>query len=370
MQIDRTVCTSETQICMFRFVSFLFFVLVAVSYRSAGEKYRPCPLRTGVELRRLFVATCDTRVGWKEFNALKVWNITGLSLRVEGLSMKNVCKGENWGKLGFLTKPLLYLRYIRSIMSDFADNSSNYIILMDSDTFWSSDSIAKIWNKFDCARNGKPVILSTEMSCWVGRYCVDEDLSRWYNNSGLDTPSYSPFVNSGVIMGKVEEVARMLEYVVLHNSSYYTTYHKLKFDDQLAIADYAINVAPTVVALDYHQQLSASSSIHAPGNPPDEGWPFVCKSRNLELTKSCHNYTPLLRRLGHFAVNKDTCLAERRQWPGMPLDEELASLAADPVIWHGNGAGKGVYQDVGYKSFRCFLVKRNMTEQDHSNTFG
>ena len=57
--------------------------------------------------------------------------------------------------------------------------------------------------------------------------------------------------------GEVSKIQKMLEYVVAHNKSYYITYTKKhKFDDQYAIADYAIKVAPDEVALDYHQQVS------------------------------------------------------------------------------------------------------------------
>ena len=52
----------------------------------------------------------------------------------------------------------------------------------------------------------------------------------------------------------------------------------MKFDDQFAIADYAIKVAPEDVMLDHHQQLLASCSIHAPPVPEEDGWPFVCKT--------------------------------------------------------------------------------------------
>eukprot|EP01034_Spumella_vulgaris_P036653 gene36653-45214_t len=45
------------------------------------------------------------------------------------------------------------------------------------------------------------------MSCWVGRYCTSEDLTRWYNNT-KSTPSYSSYLNSGVIMGDLRTVAR------------------------------------------------------------------------------------------------------------------------------------------------------------------
>ncbi len=336
----------------------------------SSHKYTPCPVLKEKQ-RRLFIATCDTRIGWKEFNALKVWNVSSSIIRArDKLIMENVCKGENWGKHGFLTKPLLYLKHMKTIAAKHEDRHLNHIILMDSDTFWSAAGIDAVWNKYDCARKGKHMVLSTEMSCWVGRFCAQGDIDRWYNNS-IATPSYSPFANSGVIMGRMDAVIKMLEYVVQNNGSYFTKYKKdLKFDDQYAIADYAINVAPQEVQLDYHQEVSASFSLHAPGDPPEPGWPFVCKDRTGKIDMSCPNYTMLLKRLGHFDVNKTTCLAERRYWAKMPLQEELESLAPDPLIWHGNGAGKRQYQDVGYASFKCFLAKLNMTEADHLNTYG
>jgi len=98
--------------------------------------------------------------------AMKVWNITGKGLRQHGLSMLNVCKGRNWGKYGFLTKPLIYYDYINSLPKKSAKGGDVFVILMDSDTFWGTDSISKIWNRFDCARKGKPVVVSTK--CLAG----------------------------------------------------------------------------------------------------------------------------------------------------------------------------------------------------------
>jgi len=262
--------------------------------------------------------------------------------------MKNVCKGENWGKLGFLTKPLLYLNYIKSFMT-LPDADNTHIILMDSDTFWSATSLAHIWHNYDCARGNKHVVVSTEMSCWVGRYCNQTDIDRWYSNAHK-APSYSPFVNSGVVMGQIGHVARMLEHVIVHNKTYYTTYgRKYKFDDQLAIGDYALVVAPNDVAVDYHQQISASCSIHAPGDPPDEGWPFLCKNRNGTLSFSCHIYNNPIRRQGHFHLNKESCLVDRVVTDGMALREELLTLAPAPIVWHGNGKPFDIY--------RCALLK-------------
>jgi hypothetical protein len=312
--------------------------------------------------RILLIATCDTRSGYREFNAMKVWNVTGRGLRNDGISMMNVCRGRNWGMHGFLTKPLLYVNYLREHLSD--PRASNiHAILMDSDTFWSAENANHVWKNYDCARNGKDLVVSTEMSCWVGRYCGQEDIDRWYKDTSI-MPSYSPFVNSGVVMGKISEVVKMLDYVIVNNQSYYTTYGKKhKFDDQYAIADYAIKVAPQISALDYHQLISASCSIHAPGDPPDEGWPFLCKNRNGTLSFSCHIWNGPVRKQGHFAINKETCIAHRKVFSGMVLEEELRSLSSTPLVWHGNGAGKRQCIDLGFESFKCFLKKYSETEE-------
>jgi hypothetical protein len=41
----------------------------------------------------------------------------------------------------------------------------------------------------------------------------------------------------------------------------------------------------------------------------------------------------------------------------MPMLTELTSLAPDPVIWHGNGAGKTFGIKLGYSSFMCHINK-------------
>lgn len=310
------------------FCFIVFVVLILVSSNHGIKDYNK---------RVLKVATCDSRSGWKEFSALKLWNITGRHLHNEGLSMINVCKGENWGKFGFLTKPLKYLEFLRSIDSNNTNMVSTYVILMDSDTYWSAQNLQHIWKNFDLARNNRELVVSSEMSCWVGRYCDQADLDKWYQSPQL-IPSYSPFVNSGVIMGRVDLLIEMMEHVINNNGSYFTNYgKKYKFDDQLAIADYALRIAPSKIAVDYHQLISASCSIHAPGNPPDEGWPFLCKNRNGTFSFSCHIYNNLLKRQGHFFVNSSNCLVQRNVGDQMSLKMELSSLSFTPIIWHGNG---------------------------------
>ena len=315
----------------------LLFVVIRCNLSLLPCNYEP----NGSENRRMLAITCDTRSGWKEFHAMKVWNVTGKHLRENGILMKNVCRGENWGKLGFLTKPLLYKKFLQQFLLSYSDQKNLlHVILMDSDTFWAAQNENHIWRNYDCARGGRHLVVSTEMSCWVGRYCNQDDLNRWYNDSSK-FPSYSPFVNSGVVIGRVDVVIEMLDYVITHNQSYYTTYgRKHKFDDQYAIADYSLRVSPERVAIDYHQLISASCSIHAPGMPPDEGWPFLCKNRNGSLSFSCHIYNNLLRRLGHFVLDKSNCLVQRTVNDRMTLSVELSTLATEPIIWHGNGKGK------------------------------
>jgi len=203
----------------------------SIGIGHGAQPFKACPPSSNykTEKRRLFVATCDSRDGWKEFMALKTWNVTGFNLRTgtsEGsvrttltgiktaavpslpLSMVNVCKAHAWG--GFLTKPLLYLEWLLTIPPQNELGGDNHVILMDSDTFWAASDQTSIWNKYDCARQGKDLLLSTEMSCWVGRYCTQEDMHRYYNHTP-SSPSFSPFLNSGVVMGKVNSVRHMLE---------------------------------------------------------------------------------------------------------------------------------------------------------------
>ena len=149
--------------------SFVFAALVALLLTCSGQirKYKACESAPGPEKRDLFVATCDSRSGWKEFMATKTWNVTGYPLR-EGsagsgalsmqssIPMTNVCKDQRWE--GFLTKPLLYLGWLKNLELKNERGGDNHVILMDSDTFWSSDDIKSIWNKYDCARNKKDVV--------------------------------------------------------------------------------------------------------------------------------------------------------------------------------------------------------------------
>ena len=104
-----------------------------------------------------------------------IWNITGNNLLQAGgseLEMINVCANVKWN--GFLTKPATYLSYAQNlqILAKQKGISDDDIAIMfvDSDTFWSTHSVDSIFQKYDCIRKGKSLVMSTEISCWVGRY--------------------------------------------------------------------------------------------------------------------------------------------------------------------------------------------------------
>jgi hypothetical protein len=68
-----------------RATSLLLLIALALVCRVAGmsdvvdrnRDYHSCPMSDQPEPRILHVATCDTRSGWREFMALKWWNVTG-----------------------------------------------------------------------------------------------------------------------------------------------------------------------------------------------------------------------------------------------------------------------------------------------------
>lgn len=51
----------------------LLLQFIHLNLFGLSEKFQPCPLTNVIENRKLYVATCDTRSHWKEFQAMKVW---------------------------------------------------------------------------------------------------------------------------------------------------------------------------------------------------------------------------------------------------------------------------------------------------------
>lgn len=337
-------------------IIFIFVIVSIISY------FHSC------ETRFLVAVTCETRSGINGLNALKVWNITGELLRKQGLYMTNICEGVPWSRYHFLTKPLLYSNYIRTMINSSLTAVDNYsiphVILMDSDTFWSASNIDIVWKKFDQVSNGKSIVVATEVQCWIGRYCDKTDVQKWYPDPNV-TSSYSLFVNSGFIMGKASKVLEMLDYIISHNKSYFINSgsgnnKKSKFDDQFAVTDYALSIAPHDVALDYQQALSAGFSIHIAVG--DSGW-FICKANYENISYRCGDNKNLPLRSQVIYMNGTTCHVVRNEGlsPTALYYSVLRDLSTDPIIWHGNGAGKRPSYHYSQLTFDCHLKQRNIS---------
>ena len=76
-----------------------------------------------------------------------------------------------------------------------------------------------------------------------------------------------------------------------------------------------------------------------------------------------------MTRQGYWTFDEDTCMVKRRLWDGMPLQKELATLATDPVIWHGNGAGKKSYYHFSHQAYLCQLRKRGLSQKVYEEDF-
>jgi hypothetical protein len=343
----------------------LFLGLFFVRCNQHRERFHHCPLnQTNINGRTLLALTCDNggiRPFWKGSDAIQTWNITSRILRSHGMNMTNVCVGRSWD-YGFLTKTVSYREYLeRFIASNTIGIDNLYIMLTDSDTIWSATSILEIWNRFDCARGQKEILVSSEMGCWMGYYCNQHDIDTWYNHVKNST-TYSPFVNSGVIMGKVTKIRDMLNYILAHNDSYFTydkRVKKMRYHDQHATGDYSLRVAKDLVAIDVHQQFSGSFCVHVSENRNDSLLKSVCKRKDGSIDFHCKDYSANIRDRSpkHFRVNESSCIIYRHLRRYYPYYEQLHQLALRPIIWHGNGPGKRTYVAMGQAAVQCYRAK-------------
>lgn len=301
--------------------------------------------------RQLIALTCETRSGLTGVNDFQLWNLTSDNLYEDPtMLMMNACEGiGSWSRFGFLTKPLQYYQTLTRDKVVTAYNLSTlHVILTDSDTFWSVRDLHHFWKNYDIVRQGKHLIVASEMGCWVGHHCNKSSIHHWYGDMRRVRVSSSPFLNSGVIMGRYSDVMKMLQYILKYNQSYFTALdwrlwqpgQRLFFRDQLAVTDYALSVAPNDVAIDYLQQFAASCFILRPSEYKDAGnrskeIGHVCMKRDGSISFNCTVVNPNhFSDYNHIRFDSEHCLVHRT--PGRSKGF-YGDLSLDPVIWHGNG---------------------------------
>lgn len=311
--------------------------------------------------RALFVFVCNNA---RSAVPTMAWNATGYAIHSQGVSMQNVCAGAEWS-LGLLTKPTNYLRHVAALPEVSQDGAQTHVLLMDADTIWAARDVAEVWRKYDCARHGRDLVVSTEMNCWVGRHCSPTDLERYYADVA-HSPSYSAFVNSGLIMGTRAEVVAMLRHVIQHSAAYRVSGN---FRDQFAVTDYVQN-RYSAAALDVHQHLFGSFRVFSPGNELLYRVPrgflkpnFTCLSVRAVAVSPCVDWTPYLFKLGLFRFDESSCRATRNASVAgfdSELGPKLKLLSADPAIWHESG--RKLKYKLDRRAFACAVRRMAATD--------
>lgn len=307
--------------------------------------------------RKLYILCFEGRPDYLFHKYIDIWKWTTLNLHSEeSVTVKVVrARWDSKSLRKFLTKPINYLKSVEEAIRIEKENGRKiddaHVMLVDSDTLFSNPNVDDIWQRYDCARQGKSVVVATEVNCWIGRYCSEADVNTWYKS----TPeAYSVFVNSGAIMGTLSAVREMLLNVTTSSAMYFLGTHKgVQFDDQYAITVYAME-RPDVVALDNYQKVFGTYMLVDPLSSGQTS-PYVCRRSDGAI--SSYNYHCDDITGGERAVQVDKKCAIRR------IDKEshsasmklvLSTLAPDPILWHGNGGGKRLYAKHRIKLWDCF----------------
>lgn len=244
--------------------------------------------------------------------------------------MLNLCTSIKWE--GFRTKIQTYHQYLSLHCNS---SAFTHVLITDSDVFWSARSLRHIWQNYDCARQGKDLVFSSESSCWLDRPCHEEDFGSFYGylfqNSTTPIP-INAFINSGMIMGRKDLVFKLIEYI---NRDSLTVEN---FNDQRSATNYSAEILSlNEFAVDYHQFLSAACLFVFP-HPHGSGF-YSCVS--LDQKTYIHRCVPYpvqsFINEGFFLINEKTCLAERNITSRVAHREELSDLSFTPIVWHGMG---------------------------------
>jgi hypothetical protein len=258
-----------------------------ILYSSA----RPCPKCQEVEQniqypdRHIYIFVMDSRKGKSLFEYMTPWILSTSKLK-ESPSVHMIHVGNKWDRKSdakFYAKPSNYLRYanaaIEAEKAAGRDVNNAYGMLLDSDIFWSNPSVEELFQRYECSRDGRELVVSTELNCWLGRYCKLSDIEQLY----ATTPNaYSVFVNSGAMIGTIQSIQLLLVNITESKDMYFIEngIGKRKYDDQFAVSVYALE-RPSLVALDVHQHLFATYTMldHATNasDVKNKNWPFVCR---------------------------------------------------------------------------------------------
>ena len=243
----------------------------------------------------------------------------------------------------YFNKPLYYSKWLNATLETLTQEGKNpndaYAILLDTDVILNARPLKYLWENFDCARKGKPILMGGESSCWYGLQCKPRHIMRYYEPLG---PTLSPFINSGYIMGSIPALQRMFSFIG-NNYDYFRriVYWIPWFCDQSAYTFY-YGHNRDMIQIDDYQHVFGTLSLFVEGGVARER--SVCRSsRNYEVVRNC---SEILFPLDLFSLDPHTCmLTTNPQKPKSRLiyfNDHFAQMSHSPFVYHGNARGKAV----------------------------
>jgi hypothetical protein len=219
------------------------------------------------------------------------------------------------------------------------DPEKAYILSADLDTYFNAVSIDQLWSRFDCARNGKPLLFATEGQCYVGRPC---DLSQIKNFYGNSDDGYFVFVNGGLSMGTLGAMRILLSDIV-SNKEYYNDIganrksDRLHFDDQAAFAKWAAG-NPGKYALDRHQIMFGMLTFGVPDSPYKRRDRLTCKNNSNPGPPEITVCGWVVQLYLYVYADSATCQIKRNiTLMTERFPKHAVELSPYPMIFHGNG---------------------------------
>ena len=120
-------------------------------------------------------------------------------------------------------------------------------------------SLPSLFKRFDAARRGRPILVSAEPACWVGRFCTAEDLEKYYPDATNRT-NCPTFLNSGQYMGSAKALLPMATSLWNMPISSFNMTKFVNTSDQLRMASYRAQ-NPHLIALDTTSTIFRTTSF-------------------------------------------------------------------------------------------------------------
>lgn len=328
--------------------------------------YSPCPQlnHSSPDPRRFYLSTFKT--GEDSFADKKFYfegqgfnNSDGI-LRHDGLQeIRIVGKSLKFWKKKFFYHLLSSLEFVRdAIRREEAmgyDPKNAYSMHVDYDTVLTGMSMERLWEKFDCARKGKPILIAGETGCLAGLGCTKKQLKRYYDPLG---PYRSAFLNAGGIMGSLPALEKMFSDIVDNEKRYRAlTWHLKWFCDQNALAHWRSSKNNAdMIEIDHTQEVFATIPFQTPNHNVKHRNDGVCRNETGEIHHTCIIVVPPR---AAFTVDPQTCYLHRNKLIAAKevpaLSPMLDEVSPDPAVYHGMGGNpsKSLYKKLSDAIYMC-----------------